>query len=157
MRHLVWIALVVGAAACGDANVAGNYTAAITNRTDGCSIGWNVGEQTTGVSVTVMQSDSNVTLTVMGASGLLIGGLLGTNAFTGEVDGDDINLSVIGTSQKMQNTCKFTLNGQIRGSLDGDTLAGKVEYRALTNDDATCGSRTGCLSTQEFNATRAPQ
>jgi hypothetical protein len=156
MRHLVWIALI-GAAACSDANVAGNYTAAITNRADGCSIGWNVGEMTTGVAVTVMQSDSNVTLTVMGASGLLIGGLLGSNAFTGKVDGDDIDLAITGTSQKTQNTCKFTINGQIRGSLDGDTLQGKVEYRALTNDDATCGSRTGCVSTQDFNAVRAPQ
>jgi len=158
MKHLVWIALA-GAAACSDANVAGNYTAAITNRADGCSIGWAVGESSTGIELTVTQSGSDVTLMVnpLSLPGVFLGGLLGTNSFQGEVDGDDVSLSVKGMKDNNISTCTFKFNADIDAVQDGDTMTGRVEYRAATNGDDACGSRTGCLSVQEFNATRAPR
>lgn len=156
MTRLVWIALI-GAAACSDANVAGNYMAAITNRADGCSIGWDVDESEMGISVTVTQSGSDITLAVnsLGPAAAL-GVLLGTNTFTGSVDGDDVSLSVTGTRPNTISTCTFTFNAEIDAAQDGDTMKGRIEYRAATNDDATCGSRTGCLSLQDFNANRPP-
>ena len=146
---------LAGAAACSDANVAGSYTAAITNRADGCSIGWNTGEQST-ASMTVNQAGSDVTLVVNGLPGALVALVLGTNTFTGGVDGEDIDLKVVGTAPKTLGNCQFTFNGAVIASQDGDTMKGRVEYRAATNGHADCASRERCLSTQEFNATRPP-
>jgi hypothetical protein len=146
---------LVGAAACSDANVAGNYTAAITNRADNCSIGWTAGDQST-APLTVTQSGGDVTLIVNGLPGLFVAGILGSNTFIGGVDGDDVDLELMGVARKMSGGCDFTFNGKVFASLDGDTLKGRVEYRAATNGNADCGTRQGCVSTQDFNATRPP-
>ena len=155
MKRLVWIALA-GLAACSDANVAGTYFAAITNRADGCGIGWNIGAQETDVNVTAAQSGSDVTVIVNGVPGVLLGLQTGTNTFKGEVDGDDLNVSITGTAPKSSGNCSYTINAKLKASLDGDTLTGSVEYRAATNGGSDCGSRTNCVSTQEFNAIRPP-
>lgn len=158
MTRFVWWALLssVLSAACGsDADVGGNYTAAITNRNDECSIGWTVGEQGN-TQVTVSQTGRDVTLVVQGVPGILVANLLGTDTFTGNVDGSSIDLKVVGNAQKQTADCMYTFDGEIDASLDGDTLSGRVEYRAQTNGDASCGTREDCLSVQEFNATRPP-
>jgi hypothetical protein len=157
MKRRIWIAWIAltSAAACSDANVAGNYTAAITNRADGCSIGWNSGDQST-AAMTVNQSGSDVTLIVNGIPGLFVAGVLGTNTFTGGVDGEDVDLKVVGTAPKTSGNCQFTFNGEVIASQDGDAMSGRVEYRAATNGHADCASREGCLSVQDFNATRPP-
>jgi hypothetical protein len=144
---------LVCAAACSDANVAGNYTAVITNRADQCSIGWTAGDQAT-ATLTVTQEGSDVTLIVNGLPGLFVAGVLGTNTFAGDVDGDDVNLEVTGNAIKTSGNCEFTFNGEVSASQDGDTMAGRVEYRAATNGNADCASRQSCVSTQEFTATR---
>jgi hypothetical protein len=146
---------LVCAAACSDANVAGNYTAVITNGTDQCSIGWTAGTQST-ATLAVMQEGSNVTLLVNGLSGVFVAGILGTNTFTGDVDGDEVNLAVTGSAQKASNNCEFTFNGKVIANQDGDRLEGRVEYRAATNGHADCASREKCVSTQDFTATRPP-
>jgi hypothetical protein len=154
--RIAWIALALPlAGACSDANVAGNYTAAITNRSDGCSIGWTSGDQTT-ATFTVTQAGSDVTLTVNGLAAIFVAGQLGTSTFTGNVDGDELDLRVTGTLPKTSGGCEFTFNGKVSASQDGDMMSGRVEYRAATNGDADCGSRESCLSVQEFNATRPP-
>jgi hypothetical protein len=146
---------LVCAAACSDANVAGNYTAAIINRADPCSIGWTVDDRSN-ATLTVTQEGSDVTLLVNGLAGYFVANILGTNTFAGDVDGDDVNLEVTGNARKMSGNCEFTFNGKVIASQNGDTMSGRVEYRAATNGHADCGSRQSCVSTQEFNATRPP-
>jgi hypothetical protein len=155
---IAWIALslsLTGAAACSDADVAGVYTAQLTNRSDGCSLGLTSGENAM-ASFTVTQSGGDVTLVVEGIASLFVRSQLGTSAFTGGVDGDDVSLQVIGTAPLAAGDCKYTVNAKIKASQDGDAMSGRVEYRAATNDHADCGTRTGCLTVQEFNATRPP-
>jgi hypothetical protein len=151
---LAWVALVC-AAACGNANVAGNYTAAVINRGDGCSIGWTVGMAST-TPFTVTQSGGDITVMVTGLAQFFFSGLLGTNTLTGEVDGDDVDAGVTGTMRQSSGNCEFTFNARIIATQGGDSMNGRVEYRAATNDHPDCGSRKGCVSTQEFNATRPP-
>lgn len=146
---------LVCAAACSDANVAGNYTAAITNGADPCGIGWTANEMNN-ATMTVTQSGSDVTLIVNGLPGLYVATILGTNTFAGDVDGSDVDLAVTGTAQKTSDACTYTYNGKVIAAQDGDTLAGRVEYRAATNGHADCGTRQSCVSKQEFNATRPP-
>jgi hypothetical protein len=149
------VCALVCASACSDANVAGNYTAQLTNGSDGCSLGLTPGATST-ASFTVTQSGSDVTLMVKDAAGFFIAVFLGSNTFTGSVDGDDVNLERKGTVPNTAMTCEFTYNAKINASQDGDAMSGRVEYRTATNGVADCGSRQGCVTVQEFNATRPP-
>lgn len=149
--------LIVAAACGGDTNVAGDYTIAITNRDNGCSIGnWTVGAQPI-ATATVMQEGSNVTLNVDGLAAVALVALLGTNQFQGKVDGDDVTLTATGTAAMNNGNCAYTYNSTVDASMDGDTLKGRIDYRAATNGGSDCGTRTDCRSFQDFNAVRSPQ
>jgi hypothetical protein len=152
------IALLVLAAACtsSPANVAGNYSVAVTNRTDMCGINWMVGGQATGVQVTITQSGGNATAIVMGGGGVGLDILLGVNALTGTVSGDNVDLRATGTATHMAGNCTYTLNGEIRGTLSGDALMGTIQYTGQGNGASACAGITGCVSSQDFSGTRPP-
>ena len=152
--RIAWIALAC-TAACGDADVAGNYTVATVDRSDTCSIGsWNTGMQRN-ATFTVDQSGSDITLRITGGTlDQFISVLLGTNTFTGGVDGDDVSASITGTMPQTSGACTFTLNARIIASQDGDALNGRVEYRIAPVGEADCSSREDCVAKQDFNATR---
>lgn len=95
---------------CGaDANVAGNYSIALTNGDNGCNLSnFTPGNTSTNVGVTTVQDGSKVTMT-------------------------------------------------INGTLDGDVLRGRIEYRAADNGNSDCSQVHGCLTYQDYNGTRPPQ
>jgi hypothetical protein len=147
---------LVGAAACSDANVAGNYSAQITNRSDGCSLGLTSGQNLT-ASFTVTQDGSDVSLTVEGlVAGLFLASQVGSSTLTGSVDGNDIDVERKGNVMKTAGNCMYTINAVLKANQDGDNMSGRVEYRAATNGDPDCGTRQGCLTVQDFNASRPP-
>jgi hypothetical protein len=152
---IAWMALVCAAACSDPAYVAGNYTAAITNGADPCSIGWTANEMNN-ATMTVTQSGSDVTLIVNGLPGLYVATILGTNTFIGDVDGTEVNVVAMGTAEKMSGGCTYTYNGKVIATQEGDDMAGRVEYRAATNGHADCATRQDCVSKQAFNATRPP-
>ena len=157
MKSLFLLALATAACSSSPANVAGDYSISGTSRTNGCMIqSWTEGNTFTGVQVTITQSGSTATATVMGGGGFVLAGLLGTNAFTGTVDGDTIDLKAVGTAAKQSGNCTFTFNGEIKATLSGDALAGRIDYRAATNGNSDCATLTGCDSYQDFNGTRPP-
>lgn len=157
------LACALVAAGCGsDADVAGNYTVALTNGTNGCQLGnFNEGDSSSGVQIGITQEGSHLTLTVMGVAALYLGGLLGANGnvFTGDVDGDDISVTATGVKPNTTGNCTFTYNSHISGTLDGDVLRGKIEYRAADNGNSDCSQPQihGCLTFQDYNGTRPPQ
>lgn len=151
-------AVLLTLVACGgDANVEGNYTVALTNGTNGCAIAsLEQGQQATGIPVTIQQDGTNVIAEVMGLSGIGLAALLGTGTFAGSVDGDDIKLTIVGTVNHSRGECVFTYNAELRGTLDGDTLAGEVLYRAATTDHPDCAPLAGCVTVQQYNGSRPP-
>lgn len=151
--------ILVAAAACGsDADVAGDYTIALTNRDNGCDFAnWTVGETASNIPVLITQDGSNVTATVNGGAGIVLDLVLGARAYTGGVDGDDLFLELFGTRPQQSGDCTFTYNSVIDASIAGDVLTGRIEYRAATNDNPGCAAIEGCLSFQDFNGTRPPQ
>jgi hypothetical protein len=151
-------------AACGSddpADVAGDYTVAITNRDNGCELTpWTVGDSASGISVTITQDAKNkdsATATVGGVAQVFLIALAGGNTFTGSVDGDHVELKAVGTIPRSTGNCTYTYNATIDGDLDGDALTGKIHYQAATNNGTDCGTKTGCESLQDFNGTRPPR
>ena len=152
--------LLLACAACGgsDADVAGNFTIAVTNRDNGCNFAnWMVDATASGIAVTVTQDGSNVTATVGGLTAILLNAALGSNAYTGSVDGDDLELEIIGTNTMTSGNCMFTYNSEIFATIDGDLLEGQIHYRGAGNGNTDCASITGCDSFQDFNGTRPPE
>lgn len=162
MRVLTLGLLGVLVGACGSddpANVEGMYTVAVTNRDNGCNFAnYTVGDTAQGIPVTIAQEGESVTVTVMGLTGGGLSLLIGSNIFSGTIAGTDFDLDLFGTRPQMQATCTFTYNAKIRGDIDGDAIAGRVEYRAATTtpQNPDCASIQGCLTFQEFNGTRPP-
>lgn len=160
MKGSILLQLVLLAGCGGDANVAGNYTIALTNGPNGCNLSsFTPGSTTSGVSAVVVQDGSKVTLTIEGLAGLALAGLLGANrnVFTGDVDGDSMQVESIGTKANTSGNCTYTYNATIDGSLDGDVLRGRISYRAADNGNTDCSQVHGCLSYQDYNGTRPPQ
>lgn len=154
-----WIGLLVMVAACGgSADVAGNYTVALTNRDNGCNFqNWTVGQQTTGVMVQITQSGSSVTADVKNLASVGLDAALGSHTFTGTISGDTLNLSITGTRALSMGNCAYTYNATIQASSQGDALSGRISYTAATNNNSDCGTLQGCLTFQDFNGTRPPQ
>jgi hypothetical protein len=149
--------LLVGCGGGSPANVAGTYTINLTNRDNGCMLqNWVAGEQTTGVMGQMTQSDENASMTVMGLAGLALNAWLGSNVFSGTVDGNDVNLTILGSKSYTTGNCTYTYNALIDGSISGDTLSGRIVYTAATNDNPDCAALDGCSSYQDFNAIRPP-
>jgi hypothetical protein len=160
MRRFI-IATIAIAAGCGGdnepADVAGNYTMAITNRENGCNLqNWNVGEMSTGIMVTVTQSGANATAIIEGGVGAYVELILGSRSFTGDVRGHQIDLTLVGTRSATMGNCTYTYNAILDGHLDGDTLEGEISYTPQTNDQSDCAAFEGCASVQGFNGTRPP-
>lgn len=157
MKRLHWFLVVL--AACGgggDADVAGSYTMAITNRDNGCNFaGYTVGAQNM-VGVNITQDGSNLTATVTGGGGFLLALVVGSNIYTGGVDGDDVDLQIIGDIAMNTGNCAYTYNSEIHATANGDSMNGRIEYRSVTNNNSDCAAITGCLTFQEFAGSRPP-
>ena len=151
--------LLILLAACGggsDANVAGNYTMGITNRDNGCNFnGFMVGTQNM-VGVAITQDGSNLSATVSGGGGFLLALVVGSNVYTGKVDGNDLDLEIVGNIAMNMGNCAYTYNSEIHAEADGNSMSGRIEYRAVTNMNPDCGAITGCLTFQEFSGSRPP-
>ncbi len=153
-----WISFVFVATACtSTANVAGNYTVAVTNRDNNCAFpGWTVGAQSTGVMVTITQSGNGATAIVMGGGGFILDALIGSHTFAGSVSGDKVDLKATGSKPQTQGNCTYTVNGEITGTLTGDALMGSIYYTGQGNGMTDCAGITGCTSFQDFSGSRPP-
>jgi hypothetical protein len=161
-RHRL-TAIVLGAACalalagCAPADVAGNYTIALTNQQNGCNLSnWTAGASTSGVAFVITQSGANVTGQVQGLTGAAIALWLGGDTFTGTVSGASVDMTLFGTRSMTQGACSYTLNAHVRGNLSGDSLQGTVTYSASTNHAPDCGALEGCSSVQQFDGVRPP-
>lgn len=159
MKHLACV-LFTCAIGCGGnspVDVAGNYSVAVTNRDNGCMLAnWTVGNSTPNIPVTITQSGANATATITGVVGLFVSAGLGSNVYTGTVDGASLDLELLGTRSQTMGNCTFTYNSAIAATLDGDVLEGRVEYRVAGNGNPDCTVFDNCLSYQDFNGTRPP-
>jgi hypothetical protein len=150
--------LALAACSSTPADIAGDYSVAVTNETNGCNFAsYVVGNQSTGVTVTITQTGGSATAAVTGLGVFALDAVLGGHTFTGTVDGDAVNLSLQGTATMMTGNCAYTYNGAIIATADGDALMGKLTYTGATNNNSDCGSIQGCVTYQDFSGTRPPQ
>ncbi|HTM19446.1 MAG TPA: hypothetical protein VL172_03025 [Kofleriaceae bacterium] len=162
MKRSLVIAFLTAACGGGEpADVAGDYTIALTNQDNGCGFAnWTEGNTSTGVPVVIGQGEGDAadeaTATVNGAAGIYLDAVLGARVYTGSVDGSHLDLTLHGTNSATQAQCTYTVNSTIDADLDGDVLRGEILYHTSTNGSPDCGTLEGCESRQDFNGTRPP-
>ncbi len=156
--------VLVSLIACGDetpADVAGEYSLTVVNGANGCELQPWGDAPATDVKATITQQGNDGTQAQLQVNGLvatiLLTSQLGGTEFAGTVDGNELALDREGTAEKERGACRYTIRATIDATLDGDTLSGRIRYRALTNQSADCGPLVACASDQTFNGTRPPR
>ena len=158
-RFLVCSGLAVGlATGCAPVDAAGDYTVNVTNGDNGCEIdGWNEGESSSGIPMTITQDGAEVTLVVGGGGALLLNLATGTNSFTGTVTGDTVNGRIIGANSSRQGMCASTIDVDLVGTVTGDAIQGELAYTPRTNGHPDCGVLDRCSNIQRFSGSRPPR
>ncbi len=154
---VVVLGALVAAVGCAPADVAGNYTVNVTNGENGCAIdGWTVGETSSSIPLVVTQDDSTVQLDVQGATGGVLDLVIGGSLFNGEVSGNGVTASLIGTNSARQGGCNYTITIDLDANVNGDFIEGELAWRPVTNHHADCGILETCQTLQSFNGSRPP-
>jgi hypothetical protein len=139
-------------------NVAGSYSVQLSNGSNGCMFqNYTVGSDTMNVPVTVTQNGSTATAVVSGVAGDYLNLVLGSDSFSGSVDGDSLDLTLTGTRALSSGNCAYTYNATLNASLVDNSLTGTVDYTADTNNGSDCGALVGCVTTQNLAGSRPPQ
>jgi hypothetical protein len=140
------------------ADVAGAYTASVTNGANECGLfgSWVEGAVMTDVPVTITQEATAIAATVEGTAGFFLNTALGSRVFQGEAVGGELDLTLYGTTPFMSGACTYTVNAVLSATVDGDLLQGAIEYRPSTNGSPDCGALDDCSTSQRFNGSRPP-
>jgi hypothetical protein len=155
-----FLAAALGVAACSDdpADLAGEYSASITLRDNGCNLaGWQVGSTSSAIPVSITQSGDTASASVGGLAALALELTLGGAIFTGSVSSNDFELRVVGTQPQTTGNCTFTYDGELSGTLSGDSISGKLSFTTATNNNSDCAPIKTCVSFQDFAASRPPR
>ena len=157
-RAVLLVGFAVYGGCGGDpVDATGSYSIAVTNRANGCEFdNWNEGDTASNIPVTVAQDGDEVTATVEGLTGGFLSLALGSNVFAGTVEGNDLSLTLFGTTSTNEGNCTYTINAVLDGTLEGDVLQGEIRYESATNGNPDCAAIEGCASVQDFNGTRPP-
>lgn len=158
LGYMKRLLLVLVVAACGTdpVDAEGTYSVGVTNRDDACMIGWTVGQQNSGVTVVITQSGDSAVADVQGGAGFYVSLVVGTNTFSGKVNGASLDLYAAGTHPKTTGNCTYTIDGRINATLTGDALQGTISYVANTNSNSDCAA-VQCTSSQDFSGSRPPR
>jgi hypothetical protein len=159
MRTTTIVSLLICALAaigCAPADVSGSYTVALTNQENTCLFDWwQADQETTGVTVDVVQDGGDVRLTVTGLAGGFLTLGIGSNVFTGTVSGNHVSADIFGTVDQTEGGCAnpYQVDVDLRGDLNGDALSGDIAY---TPHDYECFP-AGCENIQRFSGSRPPR
>lgn len=148
----------MGAVGCGNADVAGSYTIALTNRDNTCQFdGWTVGTTTNNVPLNITQNGGTVSGEVTGLAAAYLDAIAGGHIFTGSVSGNTVEMKLSGTRSGTRGNCDFTVDLVVKGTLTGDSLQGEIRYTPKTDGASDCGVLNTCFNVQSFSGARPPK
>ncbi|HWA73000.1 MAG TPA: hypothetical protein VG937_11715 [Polyangiaceae bacterium] len=138
------------------ADVAGNYTVAVTNGASSCTFDWEEGKESTGIDLTITQDGENLHATLGGVTGALFSLLFGSAEFDGMLHGKSLDLTNYGQRTSQQGNCSFTYNSIVSATQMGDAVEGTITYTTKTNGNPDCAA-VECSAVQRFSGSRPPK
>lgn len=154
---LILIAAII--AGCGSddppTDFAGNYIITVTNESDSCDKpSFEAGAAVGNIPMVITQQGAHATANVGGLGEVSLVADLGEHVFTGEVEGNTMQLTLFGVNATSVGNCAYTTNVTMDGSVDADFLTGNLTYRRADNRNPDCGPVADCVSVQRFSGTR---
>ena len=158
MKSCILLIGVLAACTSDPVDAEGTYTVSVTNRENGCNFDpWTAGANATNITAVINQEGENAGAEITGVTGAYLDLILGSHVFNGKVDGDALDLTILGTRSGTTGNCTFTLDARLRATLDGDVLTGRIDYSKHGNGNPDCAPINGCVTYQDMNGTRPPQ
>lgn len=141
-------------------DVSGDYTVTLTNVANSCATetGWVADAVTDGVRYDIRQDGADITAQAQGNAAVYFIVLTGANDFSGAVRGNAFELTDVGPNAVTAGTCTYTINAVVSGTIDGDTISGKVIYRPVLSADPACNADCqpyACEAEQDYVGSRA--
>lgn len=139
------------------ADVAGNYTIALTNGASTCAFdNWEEGKETSGLGFAITQDGRKVQGTLDGVAALFFNVWLGSADFDGTIQGRALTLTNYGENPAQQGNCSFTYNAIVKANQNADTIEGTITYSPQTNGNPDCAA-VECSASQRFSGSRPPK
>lgn len=161
--HLSLVAIsLLTLVACGSssdapADVSGTYSLSITDTKNDCNYqGWTIGSTAQNVGFVVTQNGTSASGDVQGLAAAYTGAL-GIGTLQGSVDGNVVGLSATGTTSVKSGSCAFFVKMSASFTLTGNAINGTIDYTNITNNDASCGNLSTCVSEQTISGSRPPK
>lgn len=157
----VWLPLLT-LGACGSedeftADVAGNYTIALTNDASSCPFeNWEEGKETSGIGFAITQDGQKAHGKLDGLAAAFFQLWLGSPDFDGSIKGRSLSLTNFGMTPTQQGNCSFTYNATVKATQTGDTIEGTITYSPQTNGNPDCAA-VECSASQRFSGSRPPK
>ena len=157
----VWLLLgLASSPGCSDdpADIAGDYTASLTLRDNGCQLAnWQAGSTASQIPMLITQNGASASADIGGLARVALELARGGHVFAGSVDGDSFQLEIVGVRPQTSGNCTFTYDAAMTGSLRGDSISGRVSFTTATNNNSDCAAIKDCVSYQDFAASRPPR
>jgi len=158
MKRLLLLAVATLGCGGDPVDAEGTYTLSVTNRDNGCNFAnWQEGDSATNIKVAINQEGENANADVMDGTRAVLDFLIGGHTFNGKVDGNELDLVLLGTRSSTQGNCTLTVDAQLLAELNGDVLTGRFNYSYNGNGNSDCAPYDGCITYQDMNGTRPPQ
>jgi hypothetical protein len=158
MKSFLLLAAILAGCGGDPVDAEGTFTISVTNKDNGCNFdNWNVGDSASNIQVNITQEGESAIASVEGATKGVLDFWLGDHSFSGNVDGDHLDLTLVGTRSRMTGNCTWTVDAVLDATLDGDIIKGRLNYTGNGNSNTDCAAITGCVTYQDFNGTRPPQ
>lgn len=158
MKSFILLIALLAACTSDPVDAEGTYTVSVTNRENGCNFdNWTVGNSASNINAVINQEGTKAGVDVMGVTGAYLDLILGSHVFNGNVDGDEIDVTILGTRSAVTGNCTFTLDARLHATLDGDVLTGRIDYSKHGNGNSDCAPINGCITYQDMNGTRPPR
>ena len=158
MKRIILLVATLAACTSDPVDAEGTYTVSVTNRENGCNFDpWTAGNNATNITTVINQEGTSAGAEVTGVTGAYLDLILGSHVFSGAVDGDELDLTILGTRSAVTGNCTFTLDARLHAALDGDVLTGRIDYSKHGNGNSDCAPLDGCITYQDMNGTRPPR
>lgn len=134
-------------------DASGTWSGTVTNQSNSCPGDFKVGD-TTSVVVSSTQDGSRVTLKLQGGVGTVVSIFLGSDTFAGQISGDQIDASLLGTTTSTSGSCQYTWTANLNAKVAGDAMNGTVTYKPNPKS-GDCSAIQSCSRVQSFSASRS--
>jgi hypothetical protein len=141
-----------------NAKVEGTWSMSVKNEANGCMFEeWAPGS-VNAFEIKLEQfgeKKSDVNAQLQGLVGLAFWAGIGTSTLTGKIDGEELDLTLLGTKDEVTKGCVFRREIHVTAQVQKDRFReGRIVHMLRATPGGSCGPLNGCQTMQTFDGTR---